>query len=277
MKMRLRVVRMAVLAYVGFAGLLFVLQRSMIFLPAQFPEEMGRSMAVRQGLEAWEVDGVFHGWKDTVGGEGAVIIFHGNAGAAVHRDYLRDLFRGVTVTAAHSIYLVEYPGYGFRSGRPSEKAFREAALKAHDAIRNDYASVLLVGESIGSGPATWLAAEREADGVLLITPFNRLSAAASHHYPWLPVRLLLRDRFLNDTYLQGYSGPVAFVVAGQDAVIPSRLGRKLYEGYDGPKLWRLQEDADHNSVYFEPGSAFWLEVMQFLVPDSPANREAEDE
>ncbi len=260
----LRVFRMAGLVYLGFAGLLFVLQRGMIFLPTRYTEAQGREVAARRGLAFWEHNGTFHGWKDTLGGGTAVLVFHGNAGGAVHRDYLRDLFRGTELGETFSVYLLEYPGYGFREGRPSEMAFREAALKAHEAIRESYSTILLVGESIGSGTATWLAAEREADGVLLITPFNRLSAAASHHYPWLPVRLLLRDRFRNDEHLANFSGPVAFVVAGRDSVIPSRLARELYEGYAGPKLWRLQADADHNSVFF--GSRrFWGEIMAFLL------------
>ncbi|MCC5842872.1 MAG: hypothetical protein JJU05_01345 [Verrucomicrobia bacterium] len=260
-----RMIRMAALVYAGFAGLLFVSQRGMIFLPSRYSEERGREMAARRGLEIWEADGVFQGWMDRGNGAGAVLVFHGNAGGAVHRDYLRDLFRDEEATADFSVYLFEYPGYGFREGRPSERAFREAAAKAHAALSGAYDSMLLVGESIGSGTATWLAGELGADGVLLITPFNRLSAAAAHHYPWLPVRLLLRDRFRNDEHLERYEGPVAFVVAGQDSVIPSRLARVLYEAYDGPKLWRLQEDADHNSIYYGSGSEFWREVAGFLL------------
>ncbi len=261
----LRMFRMAGLVYAGVAGLLFVMQRGIIFLPAWYSEEEGREMAARRGLEMWEADGVFQGWMDRGNGDGAVLVFHGNAGGAVHRDYLRDLFRHEEATADVSVYVFEYPGYGFREGRPGERTFRGAAVNAHAALSGTYDSILLVGESIGGGTATWLAGEKGADGVLLITPFNRLSAAAAHHYPWLPVRLLLRDRFRNDEHLERYEGPVAFVVAGQDAVIPFRLARVLYEAYHGPKLWRLQENADHNSIYFGSGSGFWKEVVAFLL------------
>lgn len=259
---------MVLMVYIGFTLLLFMLQRRMIFLPTRYPEGPAREQAARVGLDFWEHDGVFHGWKDRSWGDAAVLVFHGNAGGAIHRDYLRDLFRGIDITAGHSVYILEYPGYGFREGKPSESSFREAALKAHDALRDQYTSILLVGESIGGGTATWLAAEREADGLLLITPFNRLSAAAAHHYPWLPVRWLLKDRFHNDEHLERFDGPVAFVVAGQDAVIPSRLARELYEGFHGPKLWRLQEHADHNSIFYTPGTDFWREVIQFLATES---------
>ena len=261
----LRLFRLASVVYLGFIGILFVLQREIIFLPAGYSEQQGRALAEERGLLFWKQEGVFHGWKDVVeGGETAALIFHGNAGGAVHRDYFRDLFRNVDGGMNISVYLLEYPGYGFREGRPSEEMFREAALKAYDAIYERYRTLLLVGESIGSGTATRLATEREVDGVLLITPFNRLSAVAAHHYPWLPVRLLLRDHFRNDKHLQEFSGPVAFVVAGRDRVIPFQLALDLYEGYDGPKLWRLQEQADHNSIFFGSGK-FWAEVMRFLL------------
>lgn len=262
----IRVLRMAALVYVGFVGLLFFTQRNLIFLPSRTGEEQGRAFAARQGLQVWEHEGTFHGWKDPGEGDAAILIFHGNAGAAFHRDYFRDLFRGLERTRDHAIYILEYPGYGFRGGRPSEAAFREAAAAAHALLAEQYASILLVGESLGSGMATWVAGEKGADGVLLVTPFRRLADVAAHHHPWVPVRWLLHDRFENDRHLENFPGPVAFVVAGRDGVIPPHLARALYTSFDGPKLWRLQEDADHNSIYYGPGGTFWAEVMSFLLP-----------
>lgn len=258
-------IRIVVTVYVGLVLFLFLTQQRMIYYPESYSREAGIEMAAAQGLELWEADNVFHGWKDQGDGGSAVLIFHGNAGGAVRRDYLRDLFRNTPASRDVSVYIFEYPGYGFRDGSPGEEAFREAAAKAHAALQNAYDSVYLLGESIGGGVATWLAGEKGADGVLLITPFNRLSAVASAHYPWLPVRWLLRDRYRNDEHLQNFDGPVAFVVAGQDAIIPSRLARKLYESHGGPKLWRLQESADHNTIYFGPGAGFWEEVIEFVT------------
>lgn len=260
-----KVLRIFVASYVGLVVFLFVTQRSLIYYPQRYSREAGEEMAARRGLLPWEEDGVFHGWKDIGEGSSAVLIFHGNAGGAVHRDYLRDLFRDSRIGSDLSVYILEYPGYGFRPGRPSEMAFREAAAQAHAALQGRYDGIFLLGESIGGGMATWLAGEKGADGVLLITPFNRLSAVASTHYPWLPARWLLRDRFKNDIHLQNFNGPVAFVVAGRDAIIPSHLARKLYESFEGPKLWRLQETADHNSIYFGPHSKFWEEVLEFVL------------
>ena len=263
-----RVVRVLLLSYAGLIVLLFFTQRGLIYFPDRFSEEEGIEFAARRGLDIWEHEGVFHGWKTVGEGDGAILIFHGNAGAGVHRDYLRNLFRDIPASSAHSVYILEYPGFGFRSGRPSERAFREASLKAYEVLSASYGSILLVGESIGGGTATWLAAEKSVEGLLLITPFNRLSAVAAYHYPWLPARFLLRDRFRNDQHLENFDGPLAIVVAGEDAVIPTPLARKLYESFEGPKLYRLQEGADHNTIYFGPGLSFWEEVLEFVLPQS---------
>ncbi|MCH8474478.1 MAG: alpha/beta hydrolase [Opitutales bacterium] len=270
-----RVVRILLLSYAGLVGLLFFTQRGLIYFPDNYSEEEGIRFADRRGLEMWEHEGVFHGWKSTAEGDSAILIFHGNAGGGIHRDYLRDLFRDLPASEEHSVYILEYPGYGFRPGRPSEQTFREAAVEAYRALHESYSSLLLVGESIGGGVATWLAAEKGAEGVLLITPFNRLSAVAAYHYPWLPARWLLRDHFRNDEHLEDFDGPVAFVVAGEDAVIPTELARKLYESYDGPKLYRLQEGADHNTIYYGPGLSFWEEVLDFVIPVSESEENSE--
>lgn len=271
-----KVARVLLLAYAGLVGLLFFTQRGLIYFPDRYSEEEGESYAERRGLERWDHEGQFHGWKQKGEGEAAILVFHGNAGGAIHRDYLRHLFRDLPASAGHSLYIMEYPGFGFRSGRPSERAFREAATKAHEVLRSSYDSILLVGESIGGGTATWLAAEKGAEGVLLITPFNRLSAVAAYHYPWLPARWLLRDRFRNDLHLEDFAGPVAFVVAGEDEVIPTSLARRLYESYEGPKLFRLQEGADHNTIYYGPGLSFWEEVVEFVLPDTAERQNTEN-
>lgn len=273
-----RILRIVVLSYLGLVGLIFFTQRGLIYFPDRYSEERGRQKAQARSLSPWEEGEVFHGWKAAGDPEaGAILIFHGNAGAGVHRDYLRDLFRDIPALEGRSVYIMEYPGYGFRSGRPSERAFREASRKAWENLSRNYDRILLVGESIGGGVATWLGAEKSAEALLLITPFDRLANVAAYHYPWLPARLLLRDRFANDRHLEGFSGPVAFVVAGSDQVIPTKFARALYEGYAGPKIYRLQEGADHNTIYYGPGLSFWEEVGDFLTGPTEADGEGEGE
>jgi fermentation-respiration switch protein FrsA (DUF1100 family) len=101
-------------------------------------------------------------------------------------------------------------------------------------------------------------------GVLLIAPYPQLTAVAQRHYPWLPVRWLLRDTFPSAAYLRGYRGPVAVWLAGRDTVVPHELGRNLYSGYSGPKqLWDYPE-AVHNTLT-QRQQMDWEQIVEFWL------------
>ncbi len=139
---------------------------------------------------------------------------------------------------------------------------------AEEALRNvpaDGRPLFVAGESLGTGVAAALAArhpERVA-GLLLITPFLNLADVGRRHYPWLPVRLLLRDRYDSRAALRRYRGPAAFLLADHDEVVSAESGRLLYESYQGPKrLWR--QAGGHNTINYSPNAAWWRETAKFL-------------
>jgi hypothetical protein len=101
-------------------------------------------------------------------------------------------------------------------------------------------------------------------GLLLVTPFTSLVDVAAHHYPFLPVRTLLSERYDSVEALSHYKGPVAFLLAGRDEVVPTILGRQLYDSYSGPKWLRVEARAGHNSIPFDPRAAWWGEISKFL-------------
>ncbi len=268
----IRVVRFLVLVYLGLVVLMGVFQRMYIYYPttddlASLEEEAGRI-----GLEPWRSsDGAFLGWKPpgSAGGN-RLVVFHGNAGHALIRDYYVHQFEALEAGAPWDVYLFEYPGYGGRDGRPSEKIFVEAALAATDSLlEEDDAPLFLLGESLGGGVATRVAAERagDVDGVFLVTPFTRLGDVGAAHFPFLPVRLLLRDRYDNERHLARYAGPVAVLLAAGDEVVPARLGRELYEGFEGRKRLREIEGADHNTLMNRTGVEVWEDLAAFLVDE----------
>jgi len=194
------------------------------------------------------------------------LVFHGNAGFALHRSYYRDALREISGDRLACVVL-EYPGYGARNGDPSRDSLEDAAEEALDVILSRYDKpVYLVGESLGSGIATGLAAKKPdmIRGLLLVTPFTSLAEVGGHHYPFLPVRLLLRDNFDNTRNLKKYNGPVAIVIAARDRVIPSRFGEALYHSYDGPRRLWTQSEADHNTLDLSPGNEMWREIGNFL-------------
>lgn len=247
-------------------------ERALIYYPSLVPEAELQAMAHARSLARWEAaDSERIGWMASAApataGRAAVVVFHGNAGHAVQRDYFVQGFRGVTPSAPWDVFLFEYPGYGDRAGRPSEEGIKAAARAAMEPLfEKGYHQVFLAGESLGGGVACHLAARypHEIDGLLLVTPFTTLGDVARHHYPNLLVRLLLRERYDNVRALQDYRGRLAVLLAERDEVVPAGLGRQLYESYAGPKKLWIQEGRTHNTLSLEPGAPWWRELTGFL-------------
>lgn len=152
-------------------------------------------------------------------------MMHGNAGQAADRDYV------LRCMSEHdSLYVLEYPGYGFREGSPSLESMNQAASEAYQFLRsrNPNTPVCVLGESIGSGPACALAREKIApDKIVLVIPFDSLANVASRQFPFLPVRLLLRDAWNNVESLRHYTRPVEIFGAIDDAIIPIEHAKAL--------------------------------------------------
>jgi pimeloyl-ACP methyl ester carboxylesterase len=127
--------------------------------------------------------------------------------------------------------------------------------------------LLVVGESLGAGVAA-AATARHRDQVaalMLITPWDRLEHVAAHHYPWLPVKWLLRDRYDSAAHLAGYRRPVLVAVAERDDIVPARFGDALYRALPGPKRLQLMPGAGHNDWPARVDAAWWQQAVDFLL------------
>jgi pimeloyl-ACP methyl ester carboxylesterase len=253
-------------------ALLAGVQRSLIYHPLRMDTGACADLADAAGFEVWtNADGAAIGYRSLPApGDRraplAVLFAHGNAGCALQRAEYAPALRAAAPDRAVAIYLLEYPGYGPRPGSPSQPALLAAAEDGLASIPADV-PVIIVGESLGSGvaAATARAHPDRVAGLLLLTPFDSLTNVAAHHYPVLPVRWLLRDRYPSARWLDSYRGPVAIVVAGRDTVVPPRFGRQLHDGYQGPKLLLTAEDADHNEVLFLLPKSAWAQALGFLL------------
>ena len=237
--------------YLSVCGFMAVCQRQLLFLPRVFTPAQVDQLAVSAGLERWRnAAGEPIGLKRRSPRQpavGQVLITYGNgssaAGCAHYADELQK-------RAALDVFILDYPGYEDRPGKPTEKSLFAAADEALSLLGTN-PPVYLLGESLGTGVAAYLAGTHpdRVAGVVLFAPYNRLTDAAQYHYPFLPVKLLLLDRFPSEVYLRDYHGPVGIVVGGRDQVVPERLGRRLYDGYNGPKrLWEFPQDG-HGDLF----------------------------
>ena len=265
------VVRYAVYFAIGYALLVlvvFLLQRNLIYLPdrAKPPADHLRSM----GLQFWPDGSDFKGLISTseaLPAKGTVIVFHGNAGSAWHREYYVQALEPL----GYRVVLAEYPGYGGRRGKMNEQNAVADAREIITKARSQFGDpVFLLGESMGSGvAAAAVDADQPIAGLVMVTPWDSLPSLAQTHYWYLPARWLVKDQFDSIANLQSFDRPVAVAMAVNDEVIPNKHTMTLFNAVKAPKrLWQFK-NAGHNSWPTQPNALWWKEAMAFISPACP--------
>ena len=259
-----RLIRICVLVYAGLCLVIAGCQSKMLYFPTKTTETEALTRAADSEVEPWrDSKGKLLGWKRTVPrAKARLLVFHGNAGCALDRTYYIEAFRGLW-----EVYLLEYPGYGSRHGTPGKNAFITAGRNAVESLlETDKRPIFLLGESIGSGTAAGVAGAMPDDiaGAVMVIPFARLEEVAKAKFPWLPVSLLLRDKFDNIAALAAFHGPVVFVIAENDEVVGAAQGRKLHAAYAGPKKLIVLPGATHNNFPTEPAAQWYRDAADFM-------------
>jgi len=230
--------------------LMMIFEESLIFIPSGFPDGDWQP----QGFpieDAWfqASDGTrLHGWYVPHENPRAVILFcHGNAGNISYRSgMLRTLYQYVGA----SVLIFDYRGYGRSEGKPNEAGLLDDARAARTwlADRAGIAprNVVLMGRSLGGAVAVDLAAKEGARGLVLESTFTSVPDLAAYHYPWLPVRLLIRTRFDSLAKISAYHGPLLQSHGKDDTIVPYESGQRLFEAANDPKQFVTISDRDHN-------------------------------
>lgn len=178
------------------------------------------------GLDAWNVQGKTIGYSRQVSNpENVWLMLHGNGGQAADRTYALPSF-----SERDSVFILEYPGYGARAGKPSRASFDAAATEAYQLLKKTFPNtpICVAGESIGSGPACALATQSPSpDKIVLVVPFDNLVSVASEHVSFLPVSWILEAKWDNIRSVSTYKGPLEIFAAEQDTIIPIHHARKL--------------------------------------------------
>ena len=266
-KLILPIIGFILIIYLTLTATLFWAQRKLLYFPhPHFPTATSVNLS---NLDYWvSLEHDYRGLlsrQPPANCQGTIIVFHGNAGAAIERSF----YAAHLVKLGYRVLLAEYPGYGGRIGNPSERVLVADARKTIQLIHQEYGNPLFVwGESLGS--AVVAAAVSDSllfvDGLLLITPWDSLPNLAQSLYPFFPVRWLVLDKFDNIKNLQSFPGQLGILVAGKDEVIPPQLSQNLAKSlpHTQPKLWLL-EQAGHNNWLEHIDDSWWQEVINFLV------------
>lgn len=234
-----------------------------------FPDKAPLSELITDRLHAWPTPEGFRGLVVEPAGpvRATVIVFHGNAGHAGHRDF----YATALVPLGLRVILAEYPGYGPRGGEVGEKPFVADAEQTIALAHQLYGEpLLLVGESLGAAvvAAASLSQHERAVGLLLITPWDRLENLARFHYSWLPVKWLLQDRYDSLAHLASFERRVLVAVAERDSIVPARFGEALYQALAGSKQLTVMVGAEHNDWPYRVDALWWRDAISFLLDES---------
>jgi fermentation-respiration switch protein FrsA (DUF1100 family) len=239
-------------AYAGFMAMMYALQRRLLYVPQAFSSVAPESHLPKlREIVAQAADGVaVHHWllPPSGAGSGVTVVFHGNAGSLMtSAEKFLDLAK-----SGRGVVLANYRGYSGADGRPTEQGLYADARALLDALHAEgygAGSIVLYGESLGSGVATRMAAERQVAGIVLEAPFTSIPAVAQRRYWYLPAYWLTRDRFDSLTRIGEVGAPILILHGERDRVVPVSHGRRLArEAAENCEL-RLFAEAGHADLY----------------------------
>jgi uncharacterized protein len=193
-----------------------------------------------------------------------IVVFNGNAG---NRSYRAPLATALQARG-HAVLLFDYRGYGGNPGTPTESGLREDARAARAFVMGrsdvDRERIAYFGESLGTGVAVTLAAEHPPAALVLRSPFTSMADVGRKHYPILPVRWLLRDRFASSERIARIQCPLLVIAGDRDSVIPIDQSRRLYDAAPSPKQLLIISGADHNDEALLSGDEMIATIASFL-------------
>ena len=230
-------------AYLLLCLVLFLGQRSMLYYPTPAIAKADASPLFlsngNHNLKIWFVDR---------SADKALIYFGGNAeNVAGSISYLSDIF------SDYDLYLPNYRGYGGSSGSPTEQALISDALLLYDHIGDRYSEISVKGRSLGSGVAVQLAADRDVGRLILVTPYDSMVNAAKHHYPYMPVSLLLKDKYDSAGRAGKITRPALLLVAEYDEIIPRKSSENLAKALpEETTVTEVISSATHNDIEQSP-------------------------
>ena len=227
---------LAVLAYGGVLALMYVFQRSLMYFPDRArtpPAVAGLPRAEEVTLKSADGENLIAWYVPPQASKPLVIYFHGNGGALNLR---ADRFRWLTADG-FGLLGVSYRGYGGSTGKPTESGLLLDAMAAYDfaAARFPSGRIVLWGESLGTGVAVALAAERPIGGLILDAPFTSAADIGASAYPFIPVRWFIKDSFRSDERIGRVKAPLLVLHGGMDGIIPVRFGERLFALANEPK------------------------------------------
>ena len=251
-----RVVRLVFICYVAITLFLYFFQRRLQYFPATSNPSIPPGASGLEEFTTTTDDGVeIKGWYWPGTNPLTLVIFHGNGG---HRGHRLEWMRMLRDRLGVGLCMPDYRGYGGSTGSPTEDGLYRDAEATLSWLRDRGASSFIyLGESLGTGVAVELARRQPPRALILQSGFSSCVAVAQNVYPFLPVGLLMTDRYDSAAKIGEIGCPVLMIHGEDDRTIPMRYGRALFEAARKPKEWLTIAGAHHNDLP-------WIDESKYL-------------
>ena len=252
-----------VAVYLAIMLYMYLQQRSLQYFPSREgtpPELLGLSGVSEERVKTPDGETIVLWHAEAKPGYPTILFFHGNGGEISGRGGRMAFYQ----SQGFGALFLSYRGYGGSTGEISEQGFMTDAVAAYDALIARGVSpgmIAVVGESLGTGVAVQLAAQRPVGALVLEAPFTAAVDVAAGVYPWLPVRLLMKDQFISRDHIAKVKIPLLILHGDADGVIPVEQGRQLFAMANEPKQLVILPGEGHDAI----GSpATWEREVAFL-------------
>ena len=179
-----------------------------------------------------------------------LLFFHGNAGSLENRIHKLNKFGEMKI----NFLIIAWRGFSGNKGKPSEKGLYEDGQSAIQWLLEkglNEKDIIIYGESLGTGIATHLSQNKDFAGVILETPFTSMVDAAKTFYPYIPVNLLLKDKFKNEDKVKNINSPILIMHGEVDQIVPFAMGKRIFEIANEPKFSYFTKHDNHMMEYDE--------------------------
>jgi len=231
----------------------YIFQRNLLYHPTENNYSGDKIIVSVEKLRIKTKDGIellswYHN-KD-INKYKTIIFLHGNAGTLENRIHKINHFKNMKV----NFLLVAWRGFSGNKGQPTEEGLYEDARSAVNWLKSKGAkenNIIVYGESLGTGVATEIAQNKKFAGIILESPFTSMIDAGKDKYPYLPVRLLLKDKYESNKKIKNINIPILIMHGKVDNIVPFFMGKKMYELANQPKYYYFSEYDDHMMEYNE--------------------------
>jgi len=242
MKILITLSVLLLLLYLAAGVWLYLKQRSLLYFPSAAIETPYESMTILNGTTQIHITVTNPGQTHALlywGGNGETVA----AGAGVFAEALPD----------YSTYLVDYRGYGHSTGKPTKAGILSDALMLYDTISSKHQKISLFGRSLGTGVASFVASQREADKLILITPYDSIEKVAKERYPIFPLSLLIKDKYDSLDRVPQIKAQTLILIAEHDTVVPKKHAYTLAQAFPKNQLQVHEiKGSHHNDIADTP-------------------------